>query len=516
MFFFFISVFLGFFIVSFLFSFFSHYSHINKSNSSCSFVHGPPSYPIIGCLISFYRNRHRLLDWYTHLLSKSDTQTIVIRRLGAQRTVITANPSNVEFILKTNFHNFPKGKPFTEILGDLLGCGIFNVDGELWSEQRKIASHGFSTRSLKDFIIKTLEEEVQKRLIPLLESASITNQVLDLQDILKRLTFDSVCKVSLGTDPCCLDLSQPPPPLVQAFDSASAISAMRATAPVFLIWKLKRALNIGSEKSLKEAIKLVHESVLEIIRNKKKNINSIQDDEDLLTRLLLTGYDEVLVRDLVISFIMAGRDTTSAAMTWLFWLISKHPDVEEMIEKEVKQVFEVEEGVKLMKPFDYKGLKEMNFLKACLCESMRLYPPVAWDSKHAAKDDMLPDGTAVKRGDRVTYFPYGMGRMEELWGKDCLEFRPDRWFDEPVVDQARVGTMKHVSPFTFPVFQAGPRVCLGKEMAYIQMKYVVASIVSRFTIKPVCQNQPVFVPLLTAHMAGGFKVRVYQKSETDT
>ncbi|KAK4258181.1 hypothetical protein QN277_007654 [Acacia crassicarpa] len=516
MFFFFISVFLGFFLVSFLFSFFSHYSHRNKSNSLSSFVHGPPSYPIIGCLISFYRNRHRLLDWYTHLLSKSATQTIVISRLGARRTVITANPSNVEFILKTNFHNFPKGKPFTEILGDLLGCGIFNVDGELWSEQRKIASHGFSKRSLKDFIIKTLEEEVQKRLIPLLESASNTNQVLDLQDVLKRLTFDSVCKVSLGTDPCCLDLSQPPPPLVQAFDSASAISAMRATALVFLIWKLKRALNIGSEKSLKEAIKLVHESVLEIIRNKKKNINTIQDDEDLLTRLLLTGYDEVFVRDLVISFIMAGRDTTSAAMTWLFWLISKHPDVEEMIEKEVKQVLEVEEGVKLMKPFDYKGLKEMNFLKACLCESMRLYPPVAWDSKHAAKDDMLPDGTAVKRGDRVTYFPYGMGRMEELWGKDCREFRPDRWFDEPVGDQSRVGTMKQVSPFTFPVFQAGPRVCLGKEMAHIQMKYVVASIVSRFRIKPVCENQPVFVPLLTAHMAGGFKVRVYKKSETDT
>ncbi|XP_028767390.1 cytochrome P450 94B3-like [Neltuma alba] len=512
-----ISVFLGFFLLSFLFSFFCHRNKSIHSSSSSSFFHGPPSYPIIGCLISFYQNRHRLLDWYTYLLSNSSTQTIVIRRLGARRTIITANPSNVEFILKTNFHNFPKGKPFTEILGDLLGCGIFNVDGELWSEQRKIASHGFSTRSLKDFIVKTLEEEVQKRLIPLLESASITNQVVDLQEILRRFTFDSVCKVSLGIDPSCLDLSQPLPPLVQAFDSASAISAMRATAPVFLIWKLKRALNIGSEKSLKEAIKLVHESVLEIIRNKKKNIvNSVQD-EDLLSRLLLAGYDEVLVRDLVISFIMAGRDTTSAAMTWLFWLISKHPNVEEMIEKEVKKVFEDEEGKK-MKPFDYEGLKTMNFLKACLCESMRLYPPVAWDSKHAAEDDVLPDGTAVKRGDRVTYFPYGMGRMEELWGKDCREFRPDRWFDEEVgLDQTAGLTMRHVSPYKFPVFQAGPRVCLGKEMAYIQMKYVVASMVSRFRIKPVCENHPVFVPLLTAHMAGGFKVKVCKKKpEIDT
>ena len=283
---------------------------------------------------------------------------------------------------------------------------------------------------------------------------------------------------------------------------------------------MKRALNIGSEKSLKEAIKLVHESVLEIIRNKKnKNNNNtnVKDDEDLLSRLLLAGYDEVLVRDLVISFVMAGRDTTSAAMTWLFWLISKHEYVEKMIEKEVKEVFE---GVK-MKAFDYKGLKSMDFLRACLCESMRLFPPVAWDSKHAAEDDVLPDGTVVRRGDRVTYFPYGMGRMERLWGKDCLEFRPDRWFDEPVGDDSEddgtgVRTMKQVSPYMFPVFQVGPRVCLGKEMAYIQMKYVVASIVNRFRIEPVCDKQPVFVPLLTAHMAGGFNVRVYKKSEIDT
>ncbi|KAF2305938.1 hypothetical protein GH714_009040 [Hevea brasiliensis] len=70
-------------------------------------------------------------------------------------------------------------------------------------------------------------------------------------------------------------------------------------------------------------------------------------------------------------------------------------------------------------------------LKACLCESMRLYPPVAWDSKHALADDLLPDNTPVRAGDRVTYFPYGMGRMEALWGKNRLEFKPERWFLEP-------------------------------------------------------------------------------------
>jgi cytochrome P450 len=68
------------------------------------------------------------------------------------------------------------------------------------------------------------------------------------------------------------------------------------------------------------------------------------------------------------------------------------------------------------KPLDFETLKEMRFLNACLCESMRtmrLYPPVAWDSKHALADDSLPDGTSIGKGDRITFFPYEMGRMDQ-------------------------------------------------------------------------------------------------------
>ncbi|XP_022738199.1 cytochrome P450 94B3-like [Durio zibethinus] len=485
---------LGFFLLCFLHSF------LAKKSVLASNV-GPPSYPFLGCLISFYKNRRRLLDWYTDLLSESPCQTIVVSRLGGRRTVVTANSANVEHMLKTNFNNFPKGKPFTEILGDLLGCGIFNVDGELWSTQRKLASHEFSTKSLREFVVKTLQEEVESRLLPLLEEAMETDKILDLQDVLRRFAFDTICKVSLGHDPCCLDLSKPVPPLVKAFDSASEISAMRGMAPMFVVWKIKRALNIGSEKKLKEAIQLVHGCVLEIIQNKKRAIEA--ETEDLLSRLLSAGHDDEVVRDMVISFIMAGRDTMSSALTWLFWLLSKHQNAEQMMVKEIESMLGNGE-----KGLDFEVLKEMNCVKACLCESMRLYPPVAWDSKHALNDDVLPDGTLVMKGDRVTYFPYGMGRMEELWGKDRFEFKPDRWFREPGAEN---GLLKSVSPFKFPVFQAGPRVCLGKEMAFIQMKYVVASILRRFEIRPICQDQPIFIPLLTAYMAGGLKVLVRRR-----
>jgi len=146
---------------------------------------GPTTYPIIGCLISFYRNRNHLLDWYTELLRESATNTIVVHRFGAPRTIVTANPDNVEYMLKTNFNNFPKGKLFTEILGDFLGCGIFNVDGELWRAQRKLAIHEFSARSLREFVMNALEEEVGKQLLPVLEAlASRKDEAVDLQGFL--------------------------------------------------------------------------------------------------------------------------------------------------------------------------------------------------------------------------------------------------------------------------------------------------------------------------------------------
>ncbi|KAL0691977.1 hypothetical protein Bca4012_059157 [Brassica carinata] len=466
---------------------------------------GLKSYPLIGSILSFNKNRHRLLQWYTDLLRLSPSQTITVDLLLNRRTIVTANPENVEHILKTNFCNFPKGKPFTDLLGDLLGGGIFNSDGELWSSQRKLASHEFTMRSLREFTFEILREEVETRLVPVLSSAAHGGNTVDFQEILKRFAFDVVCKVSLGWDPDCLDLTRPVPALVEAFDVAAAISARRATEPVYAVWKLKRLLNVGSERKLREAIKTVHTSVSEIIRAKKKSLRlggDVSDKQDLLSRFLAAGHDEEAVRDSVISFIMAGRDTTSAAMTWLFWLVSENPNVEKKILEEVRNQGSSGLGV--------EDLREMSYMKACLCEAMRLYPPVAWDSKHAANDDVLPDGTQVKKGDKVTYFPYGMGRMENVWGEDWDEFEPNRWFEE----EENYGTkpvLKSVSSFKFPVFQAGPRVCIGKEMAFMQMKYVVGSVLSRFEIIPVCENRPVFVPLLTAHMAGGLKVKIKRR-----
>lgn len=473
---------------------------------------GPISYPVIGCLLSFYKNRRRLLDWYTDMLSASPSQTIVISRFGARRTIVTANPRSVEYILNTNFANFPKGKPFTDMLGDFLGNGIFNVDGDPWYNQRKLVVHQFTAPSLRAYVEGALKSEVEGKLIPAVESAAAEGREVDLQELLRRFAFDLVCIVTLGYNPCCLEYGSldAPHPILDAFDAASDFCARRGAAPLAAAWKVKRLLDCGSERSLREAVERIHSFVDGIVCERRREVKSCYykkgDDQemDLMSKMVSEGMDDVAVRDTMISLIMAGRDTTSAAMTWLFYLLSCHPHVENVALQELTCLEEGGDGT-----WGFEKLKELRWLKACICESMRLFPPVAWDSKHAVANDVLPDGTRVRAGDRVTYFPYGMGRMKSLWGENRFEFKPERWISE--VEGVRVKALKNHGPYKFPVFQAGPRACPGKEMAFVQMKYVVASILKRFVIRPVITDRPVFVPLLTAHMARGFKVSIRRR-----
>lgn len=119
--------------------------------------HGFKIYPLVGALPEFLLNRHRFLEWATDVLSSCPTNTSVFYRPGNVHGVLTANPLNVEHMLKNNFENFPKGYRFYTRLEDFLGDGIFNVDGEAWRIQRKSASYEFSTRSLRNFVMETAQ-----------------------------------------------------------------------------------------------------------------------------------------------------------------------------------------------------------------------------------------------------------------------------------------------------------------------------------------------------------------------
>ncbi|XP_047158576.1 cytochrome P450 94C1 [Vigna umbellata] len=481
----------GFFFFAFtlLFSFFSLLLFISRMKPWCN-CDVCKSYLTVSWATKFTN----LCDWYTHLLRKSPSGTIHVHVLG---NTITANPDNVEHILKTNFQNYPKGKPFSAILGDLLGQGIFNVDGDSWLFQRKMASLELGSVAIRSYAMELVNEEIHARLLPFMLSTARgemnKEKVLDLQDILRRFSFDNICKISFGLDPRCLLPTLPVSNLADAFDLASKLSAERAMTASPFIWKAKRLLGIGSEKRLKEAIKVVNDVAHDMIKQRREM--GFNSQKNLLSRFMGSVEDDAYLRDIVVSFLLAGRDTVASALTGFFSLLSKSPEVEARIREEVGRGPE-------LPTFDQ--IREMHYLNAAIHESMRLFPSIQFDSKFATEDDVLPDGTFVRKGSRVTYHPYAMGRMESIWGPDCLQFRPERWL--------RDGVFVPPCPFKYPVFQAGVRVCLGKDLALTEMRCVVIALVRQFDIRVVEPDQePRFVPGLTANLRGGLPVRVLER-----
>ncbi|KAL2942300.1 Cytochrome P450 94A2 [Bienertia sinuspersici] len=247
----------------------------------------PKAYPIIGHLIAFYQKKENMLQWISNLMASSPSLTYVIHRPFGGKSIVTANPANLEHILKTNFPIYQKGHYQNDILRELLGGGIFNVDGEKWKFQRQVASHEFNTKSLRKFVETVVDAELSDRMIPILSDAANSQTVIDLQDILQRFAFDNICNISFGYDPEYLTPSLPHSKFATAFDDAVRISARRFRTFFPIIWKIRRFLNIGPEKKLKEAVSEVRKFANSIVKQKKQELmlnskeTSMSETEDL-------------------------------------------------------------------------------------------------------------------------------------------------------------------------------------------------------------------------------------------
>ncbi|KAL7138309.1 hypothetical protein ABFS83_10G154100 [Erythranthe nasuta] len=270
-------------IFSLLLYIFSLYAKPKKNDSA---THGFRIYPLVGTLPDFLRHRHRFLDWSTEILSRCPTNTSVFRRPGKVHGVITANPQIVEHMLKSNFDNYPKGTRFRTLLQDFLGTGIFNSDAGVWKTQRKSASHEFNTKSLRNFAMDNVALELRSRLIPILETAAVTEKKLDLQDTLERFAFDNVCKVAFNVDPNCLGGDAAAAGgFMAAFEEAATLSSGRFMYALPNLYIIKKILNLGSEKNLQKSIAIVHEFADDIIQTRIQE-KTERKDEDLLSRFI--------------------------------------------------------------------------------------------------------------------------------------------------------------------------------------------------------------------------------------
>ncbi|KAK7404346.1 hypothetical protein VNO78_05165 [Psophocarpus tetragonolobus] len=481
--------------------------------------HGLVVWPVLGMLPSLVTGlRTNLYEWITEVLNR---QSMTFRFKGPWfsnlNCIVTCDPRNLEHLLKTKFPLYPKGGYFRNTVRDLLGEGIFNADDDTWQKQRKTASIEFHSTKFRQLTTESLFELVHYRLLPVLEASVKKSVAIDLQDILLRLTFDNVCMIAFGVDPGCLRLGLPEISFAKAFEDATEATVFRFVTPT-CVWKALRFLNLGVERKLKKSIKGVDEFAENVIRTRKKELSLQTEDttqrSDLLTVFMRLkdengqAYSDKFLRDICVNFILAGRDTSSVALSWFFWLLEQNPEVEKNILAEICRVVNQRKDMK-KKEFDNslrfrpEEIKKMDYLHAALSEALRLYPSVPVDHKEVVEDDRFPDGRVLKKGTKVIYAIYAMGRMEGIWGKDWKEFKPERWL--------RDGRFMSESAYKFTAFNGGPRLCLGKDFAYYQMKYAAASVVYRYHVK-VVENHPVEPKLaLTMYMKHGLKVNLYRR-----
>lgn len=477
-------------------------------------MHGKKRYhPIGGTVIEQLINFSRLHDYMTDLAGKHKTYRLIA---PFRSEVYTSDPANVEYMLKTNFPNYAKGWHNYSILNDLLGEGIFTVDGEKWKEQRKVSSYEFSTRILRDFSSVVFKKNVVK-LANIVSEAAIRNEAMDIQDLFMKATLDSIFRVAFGVD---LDTmcgsNEEGAKFSNAFDEASALTLWRY---VDMSWKIKRALNLGSEAKLKRNVRVINDFVYKLISSKIEKMNTSHDDpsiqlkkDDILSRFLeVTETDPKYLRDIILNFIIAGKDTTATTLAWFIYMICKHPRVQEELAKEILGATNsnhVKDISEFASNLGEDALEKMHYLHAALTETLRLYPAVPVDAKVCLSDDTMPDGFAVKKGDMVAYQAYAMGRMGFIWGDDALEYKPERWLDEN-------GCFRQESPFKFTAFQAGPRICLGKEFAYRQMKIFAAVLLRFFIFKLGDERQTVkYRTMINLHIDGGLSIRAFNRTDT--
>ncbi|KAF0893333.1 hypothetical protein E2562_023964 [Oryza meyeriana var. granulata] len=488
-----------------------YYYHLQSKKTSPS---EPTEWPVLGHLFGMFANIHRFHDWATGVLAGTWYNFEARAGLTGVRFFITCDPSNVRHIFTSNFANYPKGDEFAEIF-DVLGGGIFNADGESWRNQRAKAQLLMAGSRFRAFAARCSRDKAEKSLLPLLAHAADAGARCDLHDLFLRLTFDVTCTLVFGVDTGCLSTGLPVIPFARAMDDVLETLFLRHIIPMSC-WKLMYRLEVGPEKKMAVARRMIDKFVAETVAKRRDDMlrEDTSNSDDLLSSFIShddTSNDDYnndeFLRDTTVNLLLAGRDTTGAALSWFFYILSKNPRVEQKLLEELAPIASGKDaggdGGRVI--FDASELKDLVYLHAALCECLRLYPSVPFEHKAVVADDVLPSGHEMKAGDKILVFSYSMGRMEGVWGKDCMEFLPERWITSE-------GKLRYEPSYKFISFNAGPRTCLGKELAFVQLKTVAAAVLWNFAVEVVPGHAVEPKLSIILHMKNGLVVTVKRRA----
>jgi len=368
------------------------------------------------------------------LLALSRRPGDIVRMRGApEPSYLVNSPAGVEHVLVSGAARYSKATSSNEMFRTAVADGLLTLEGDRWRRERRLVQPFFRSLgpSAVGPAVSTSLAPLAARWGALADTGESTDLAHDMLALALGLTAQLLFGVELG-------------------DRAAEIAV-----------SLDRALGLltaPSEPEFRHARETVHGLIESVIDRRRRDPGA---RSDLLSVLMSTSRegdrhaDDPSLLDQIITYLLAGAETTASALAWTLFLISAHPAERDRLERELG-------GTRMV-----------------VQESLRMYPPAWILGRRALEHDRI-GGVDVAPGASVAISPYTMHRHPGYWAAPD-EFRPERF------DPARATRSQRFSYFPFG---AGPRTCIGAQVAIAEATSVVAGIVRRFRLTPMAQPRP--------------------------
>ena len=405
-------------------------------------IPGPKGKPIIGVGLEF---RKEPLE-YLRILHETYGD-IVKAKLGKNNVIFLFNPEYIKHVLATNNTNYHKSNNY-KYLKEVLGEGLVTIEDDTWRRHRQIIQPVFHTNQLLGYIndFTALTSEFLKKW----SSMDVINNFTEMS----ALTATIVTKTILGSD-IALDPS--------AIGGSVSFLTLHIQNQVQSLITIPRTIPTPENRKFTKNMDYINTIVESIIEKHKQ---SPKDQNDVLSRLLGAknpDSDEQLtdneLRDEIRTFFLAGHETTATSLTWANYLLAKNTSVRDKMIKEIHTIVGKERDP------TYEDLQKMDYMDQVVNEVLRLYPAIYIFSRTPLKEDSIDDYT-IPVGSNIIISQYVTHKDPLLWDKP-EQFMPERFEEEK---------FKKIHKYAFIPFGGGPRMCIGKNFATLEMKIILAKI----------------------------------------
>lgn len=438
---------------------------------------GPKGLPLVGNLFDFGRDQ---LGFFTHVAQAYGD--IVSLQLAGWPALLVGDMAAIEKVLVKDHRTFVKNRVVWRHVTALFGQGLLTSEGSFWQRQRRLAAPAFAGRQLLayDGDMVALTEHM-------LDDWR-AGQILDVHPEMMALTLRIAAKTLFDSE-----VEQDIADMDHALNDLIAEMAVRFKRP-FLI---PDAVPLPGHLRYRRAIRTVERVVSRMIAERRAN--GFEDRPDFLSRLMAARDEndrpmsDELLRDEAITLLLAGHETTALALSWTFYLLGQHPEVDAQMAAEIGEAI----GGRAPTADDLPRLK---YTESVVMESMRLYPP-AWTIGRESTGPFELGDYSFPAGTTIFVSPWVLHR-DERYFDEPERFRPERWMGSLARDLPR---------FAYMPFGGGPRICIGQRFAMIEAVLILATIAQRFSVKWQEDREVTPFPSITLRPQGGVWVELRER-----